>query len=293
MTLYLCDNSVPWRDSGLENLIVIHEYTHGLSHRLAEFGPYHSQSGGLQDGLCDFMGLAITSEPDDDLTLSYPRAQWYYDNPRGNRRQPYSTDQTVFTRTYGQLWSADDAVCALRVCTNHPTIYCDADADCPTGDTCHRSISCIDDSDCRSPNTVIDQRPCAEKPWPAGEIWCNTLWNARANLVWKHGFDTGGQTILQLAVDGLKGSPDHPDYLDMRDHILQADRSNNGGANQCVLWNAFARMGMGFSSGTTGEYDIYPVEAFNVPPDCMADIQVDSDLAFDNACVGGSTTKHL
>jgi hypothetical protein len=237
MTLLLCDNSTPETDDSLENLIIIHEYTHGLVRRIVtNIGPYTSQSGGLQDGTCDFMGLAITSETDDDLTLNYPRGQWYYNNVNGNRRQPYSTNQTVFTRTYADI--SDDPA-----------------------------------------------------PWPAGEIWANTLWMARANLVWRNGFGSGGDTMLQLVVDGMKNERNHPDYLDMRDGILQADNTNNAGANQCILWDAFAKMGMGDSASTTGESDNNPVEAFDVPAECEPDILITPDLDFGNVCVDGSRTN--
>jgi hypothetical protein len=91
---------------------------------------------------------------------------------------------------------------------------------------------------------------------------------------------------MQLAVDALKAAPPNPDYLDMRDMILQADMVNNGGVNQCVLWNAFARMGMGDSATTTGDIDINPVEAFDLPAACIPDIGVDADLSFDNVCLG-------
>jgi hypothetical protein len=241
MTLLLCDNTAPdpETDAALENLIIIHEYTHGLVKRLVHgIGPYTSQSGGLQDGTCDFMGIAITSEPDDDLTLSYPRGQWYYNNVNGNRRQPYSTDQTVFTRTYGDI---------------------------------------SDDPD----------------PWPAGEIWCNTLWMARANLVWKHGFDVGGNTMLQLVVDGMKNERSSPDYLDMRDGILLADNTNNSGVNQCILWDAFAKMGMGDSASTTGDNDNNPTEAFDIPSECEPDIRVVAAQDFGSLCIGENQVNQL
>jgi hypothetical protein len=239
MTMLLCDNATPETDAALENLIIIHEYTHGLVKRLVHnLGPYSSQSGGLQDGTCDFMGLAITSEPDDDLTQDYPRGQWYYNNVNGNRRQPYSTNQSVFTRTYADI--ADDP-----------------------------------------------------SPWPAGEIWCNTLWMARANLVWKHGFTTGRDTILQLVVDGMKNERNHPDYLDMRDGILLADNTNNGGVNQCILWDAFAKMGMGFFASTTGDTDNNPTEDFDIPVECVPDIRIEADQDFGNLCIGETQENQL
>lgn len=111
-----------------------------------------------------------------------------------------------------------------------------------------------------------------------GEIWANTLWIGRALLISRYGFVTGTNTVLQLQVDGYKLSPANPDFLDMRDAILQADLVNNGGINQCLLWQAFARMGMGVSASTTGNTDTNPVEAFDTPLACTPRISVNPAL---------------
>jgi fungalysin metallopeptidase (M36)/fungalysin/thermolysin propeptide/ASPM-SPD-2-Hydin domain-containing protein len=111
-----------------------------------------------------------------------------------------------------------------------------------------------------------------------GEIWANTLWIARALLVSRYGFLTGTDTILQLQIDGYKLAPANPDFLDMRDSILQADQVDNGGINQCLLWQAFARMGMGASASTTGNNDSAPVEAFDTPLECTPQISINPSL---------------
>ncbi len=111
-----------------------------------------------------------------------------------------------------------------------------------------------------------------------GEIWANTLWIARALLVSRYGFVTGTDTILQLQLDGYKLAPANPTFLDMRDAILQADNVNNGGINQCLLWQAFARMGMGASASTTGNTDTAPVEAFDTPLACTPRVSVNPAL---------------
>lgn len=226
MQMFQCDNSSPERDADFENLIIIHEYTHGLSNRLIS-GLAGAQGGGMGEGWGDFMGLALTSESGDNLSLNYPRGQWFYNMVNGNRRQPYSTNQSVYTFTYGDI-SLNSEVHAV------------------------------------------------------GEIWCNTLWIARANLVGKYGFATGGQTILQLVVDGMKMAPPNPDFLDARDAILMADLMDNGGVNQCLLWKAFATMGLGFSAATTGSSDTSPVEAFDLPPTCCTAITCPPNITTSN-----------
>lgn len=101
-----------------------------------------------------------------------------------------------------------------------------------------------------------------------GEIWCLTLWEMRASLIKKLGYSEGQRQSIQLVVDGMKLSPGNPTFLDARDAILLADRVNNNGANQCLLWQAFAKRGLGFSASTLNGDDGAPKEAFDTPPYC-------------------------
>lgn len=101
-----------------------------------------------------------------------------------------------------------------------------------------------------------------------GEIWCNALWEMRAQLIQKYGFQEGQRQSIQLVVDGMKLSPIVPSFLDARNAILLADRANNNGANQCLLWQAFSKRGMGFKAYTTDTTDPTPVEDLGTAPFC-------------------------
>jgi uncharacterized protein (TIGR03437 family) len=101
-----------------------------------------------------------------------------------------------------------------------------------------------------------------------GEIWCNTLLEMRALLIRKYGFQEGQRQSLQLVVDGLKLTPVSPTFLDARNAIILADRVNNDGANQCLIWQAFSKRGMGFSANTLDANDGSPIEEFDAPPFC-------------------------
>ncbi|MFK7774463.1 MAG: M36 family metallopeptidase, partial [Saprospiraceae bacterium] len=79
------------------------------------------------------------------------------------------------------------------------------------------------------------------------------------NMVDIYGFDddiyngTGGNNIaMQLVLDGLKLQPCSPTFLDSRDAILAADLANNDGANQCLIWETFARRGLGVNAKVGG-----------------------------------------
>ncbi len=103
---------------------------------------------------------------------------------------------------------------------------------------------------------------------PTGEIWCNTLLEMRASLIRQHGFQEGQRQSIQLVVDGMKLSPRTPSFLDARNAILLADKVNNGGANQCLLWQAFSKRGLGFAAESLAANDNFPLESFDAPPSC-------------------------
>lgn len=125
-------------------------------------------------------------------------------------------------------------------------------------------------------------------PHGAGTVWATTLWDIFWQLVDAYGFDsnlysgTGGNNVaLQLVLDGLKLQPCNPSFLDARDAILQADINNYAGANQCLLWEAFARRGMGFNAYDGGSASTTLVtEDFTVPSTCNADAYIE-DTPYD------------
>ena len=82
---------------------------------------------------------------------------------------------------------------------------------------------------------------------------------------WQPG-GSGNKLALKLVTDAMKLQPSNPRFSDARDAILQADVNLTGGANQGLIWRAFARRGFGYSmnSGTTANSGTI-VEAFDVP----------------------------
>ncbi|MBL0105641.1 MAG: T9SS-dependent M36 family metallopeptidase [Bacteroidetes bacterium] len=110
-----------------------------------------------------------------------------------------------------------------------------------------------------------------------GEIWCQVLWDMTWNLIDQAGLDTnwisgtGGNNIaLNLVMEGMKLQPCSPGFLDGRDAILQADDNLYGGIHKCLIWESFARRGMGYgadqgSSQTAGD----ETEDFSIPPFCQ------------------------
>src|SRR5262249_3550695 len=99
-----------------------------------------------------------------------------------------------------------------------------------------------------------------------GEVWCSMLWQARANLIHRHGYSVGNELILRLVTDGMKLSPPNPTFTQARDAILLADLVDNQGVNYNDLWAAFAKRGLGFSAVTKDPtVTSGVVEAYDLP----------------------------
>ncbi|MFP5040091.1 M36 family metallopeptidase [Parasediminibacterium sp. JCM 36343] len=221
-------------DGALDNSIVSHEYTHGISNRLTGGGSNTSclsnkEQGG--EGWSDYSGLMMTTDwATAQLTDGTKvRAHGQYASSQipgglGNRVYPYSTDMSIDPHTYKDL---------TNVLYNGEVhyigeVWCSALWDMTWN--------------------IIQQE---------GTINSN-LYNPAAG---------GGNAIaLQLMVTGLTLQKCRPGFLDSRDAILAADSILYGFKHKCSIWNAFARRGMGLSavqglSDSTNDQ----VPAFDVP----------------------------
>ena len=114
-------------------------------------------------------------------------------------------------------------------------------------------------------------------PHGVGFVWATMLWDLTWDFIDEYGYDpdlyqgTGGNNIAaQLIMDGMKLQLCLPGFVDGRNAILLADQLNNNGENQCLIWNAFARRGLGLSAlqGLSVLRDDQ-TEAFDVPSNCQ------------------------
>lgn len=250
--MYLWDGPAPDRDGDMDTEIILHEYTHGLSTRLVGHGTgiSASESMAMGEGWSDFYALALLSESGDAVNGNHAMGGYvvykfipslfgfdflenYY---FGIRRYPYSTDMTKNPLRFKDYDYTQWGI--VHPNTPYPNV----------------------------PITPLYAGgfPTAGDLHSIGEIWCVTLWEARANLINKYGFSAGNQLILQLVTDGMKLSPPNPTFLQARDAILLADRVKTGGANLNELWAAFAKRGMGYSAYKLKYNSVF--EAFDVPP---------------------------
>ncbi|MEL6193615.1 MAG: T9SS-dependent M36 family metallopeptidase [Bacteroidota bacterium] len=119
-------------------------------------------------------------------------------------------------------------------------------------------------------------------PHGVGSVFATMMWDMYWDLVDTYGYDedlyegTGGNNIaIQLVLEGMKLQPCTPGFVDGRDAILAADRILYDGANQCLIWEAFARRGLGFSASQGSVSSVSDgEEAFDLPPLCATTLQL-------------------
>jgi hypothetical protein len=115
-----------------------------------------------------------------------------------------------------------------------------------------------------------------------GEIWSATNFDVRRLLLARYGGSRtrqvecadgkrppeqcpGNRRWIALYYDAMVLMPVRPSMLDARNAILAADMTRFGGANQDLLWYAFATRGFGESAFAVDGADVQPRPAFDSP----------------------------
>ncbi len=119
-------------------------------------------------------------------------------------------------------------------------------------------------------------------PHNLGEVWAATLWDLYWKMAEVYGYDDdlyygqgGNNKALQLIMDGMKLQPCRPGFIDGRDAILAADLINNDGENQCLIWEVFARRGLGYRADQGSPNDRNDAkQAFDVEPTCIQTLKI-------------------
>ena len=237
--MFLWTNGADMRNSAFDNQVLLHELAHSVSLRLLG-GVSDVQSIGMSEGWSDFIALALLSRPGDNLAGVYPIGAYlaytssnppFLDNYYfGIRRYPYSIDFNANPLTFADIDSEQFDV----------------------GQTAPRN-----------PLIPFDN---PERVHQVGEVWCQILWECRAELVQAHGY-AGNEIMLRLVVDAMKlTTTNNPNMVIGRDAILLADLVNNNGENVCRLRDAFARRGLGTEAtspdmGLTGVVESFQSDA--------------------------------
>jgi len=118
----------------------------------------------------------------------------------------------------------------------------------------------------------------------SGEVWSATNFDIRAAMIDRYGAGDaalqkscangatpvtscpGNRRWVQLVFDSyLLMAVSGVSMVDSRDALLAADLIRFGGANQDLLWNAFAKRGLGEGAASNGPADPDPVPGFTSP----------------------------
>lgn len=223
-------------DGDFDNGIIAHEYGHGISTRLVGGGAGMSGSAEQPgEGWSDWTWLVMQIKPGDTRNGARGIGTFAMNQAttgRGIREYIYSTNMAINPHTFGD--------------TNDQW-YVDADG--------------FDRIDVHG----------------LGSIWAVMLWDLTWNYIDKYGYNpniyngtTGGNNkVMRLVLDAMKLTPANPSLVQCRNAILQADLNTTNGQDYCMIWETFARRGLGLNAtsgsvlGVAGVQD--QVEDFTVP----------------------------
>jgi len=242
----------PLRDGDLDNTVIGHEYTHGISNRLTGGRTNPNCLNGneqMGEGWSDWVGMAFSHDPDRPISRTRglgPYIRFTGVEGPGIRATPYSTDMTINPSTYN---SVKTAVIPHGVgyvwATELWEVYWN----------------------------LIDKHgfnPDVYEPWNTG----------------------GNNLAIQLVFDGMKMQPCNPGFVTGRNAILQADEALTGGENQCAIWHGFAKRGLGNGASQGSVNSVQDgIENFDLPPLCQAGITLDP-LALSATQECSTTTSH-
>lgn len=235
MRMFLWTSDLPnsRRDGSFDNVIMVHEYGHGVAYRLIG-GPsnvtclLNNEQGG--EGWSDFFGLLFTLGDQ---------------NGNGILEEDVVGEGIRSVGNYVMAAPADGV--GIR-----PAHY-STNMDCSTA-------YCNDYTYGDLPDLAV--------PHGVGFLWCSMLWDMTWNLIDQYGFEpdiynadshAGNIRAMKLVVEALKFTPCEPTFTDMRDAILAANTSIYEGEGEALIWEAFAQRGLGFSATAGGN------EAFDNP----------------------------
>ena len=235
---------------------MVHEHTHGLSQRLVgnASGLGNNRGGSLGEGWSDFYGLALLSTPNTPANAIYTTGSWatYLFTP------PYTFNYYYGIRRFP--YAILSAVGGPNNRPHNPLTFADIDP---------AQINVSDGAFAGNPVFVPNG---ATEVHNAGEVWCVALWEVRAQLINRLGASVGNRKVLQLVTDGLKLTPNSPNFVQARDAIIAAAAASSvspeAEADVIDVREGFRIRGMGF-----GAVDNSPgvVQSFDSPNVALTD----------------------
>ena len=119
-------------------------------------------------------------------------------------------------------------------------------------------------------------------PHELGEVWAAVLWDLYWEFVRVYGWDDdrytgdgGNNMAVKIVIDAMKLQKCNPGFVEARNAIIAADLINFDGANECLIWEVFARRGLGWSADEGGSFSRNDgLPGFDLRPDCSKRLEV-------------------
>ncbi len=254
MQMYIWIGPNPDIDGSLDADVVIHELTHGVSNRLHGNGDglFLDIARGMGEGWSDFFASSLLSEPTDAIDGLYTIGS--YDS--------YLFGSVGFNNYYYGIRRFPRAVMSAR----------GGPADLPHNPVTFQDIDStkIDISD-----GAFTPRfnPTADQVHAIGEVWASALWEVRARMIQRLGWEVGNRRILQFVMDGMKLAPLGPTPISERDALIAAIFASGTEADLVDAWEGFAVRGFGAAASvdsvggisTGGSSSVRVTESFALP----------------------------
>ncbi|WP_440225366.1 M36 family metallopeptidase [Dokdonella sp. MW10] len=115
-------------------------------------------------------------------------------------------------------------------------------------------------------------------PHATGAIVASALWDLTLYLADAHGAqgdlgvgDRAESRMLRLLIEAMRTMPCPGGFVTARDAILLADQTLHGGQDRCLVWQAFARRGLGVGANEGSPASITDgTAATDMPVDCVS-----------------------
>ncbi|KAI9366140.1 Fungalysin metallopeptidase-domain-containing protein [Zopfochytrium polystomum] len=222
MRMFIFTVTSPSRDGALDNGVVAHELTHGLSSRLTGGAANANclqtiQAGGMGEGWSDAVAVMMNVATTDTRASDKVVGAFVVGNPKGVRRFPYSTSLATNPHMYADVGvQANQEVHAIGEvwCTMLYEVYWN----------------------------MVDQ---------AGFTPVTNLINAATVGT------AGNSDFFLILVRGMMLQPCNPTFIQARNAIVAADQMLTGGTYNCAIWKGFAKRGMGVNAAPfTNNFDL-------------------------------------
>jgi extracellular elastinolytic metalloproteinase len=231
------------RAGSFDNGVVIHEYTHGLSNRLTG-GPDNSSC--LYNADVNGDGSADGEQMGEGWSDFYALAFTTEPGDQGSDARGIGTYATGQKVTGG----------GIR----------------------HYPYS----TDINISPVTYDFIKTTNVPHGVGEVFAAALWDLYWEMIEIYDFDpewkdeeSGNYRAMLLITDAMKMQACNPGFLDGRDAIIDADFVNFQGEHECLIWEVFARRGMGYYAEQGDPFDHRDgIENFDAKPQCIAELKI-------------------